>query len=40
LACRLDQLGERVSDDTAEGATPVTAQAKELLVQANLESVE
>jgi hypothetical protein len=44
-------MGERVSQslykmqyrkgcDTAEGATPATAQAQELLAQANLESVE
>ena len=32
-------MGERVSNDTAEGVTPATAQAQELLVQANLESV-
>ena len=32
-------MGECVSNDIAEGATPATAQAQELLVQANLESV-
>jgi hypothetical protein len=31
-------MGERGFDTTAEGVTPVTAQAKELLAQANLES--
>jgi len=32
-------VGECVEADTAEGVTPVTAQAQELYIQANLESV-